>query len=209
MKISIVFILICVITTSWCMNATESSNTGNWLPVVTQNSLEIRENRNKIAKQTNEIKDFRNRTLQQSRQIDNLLEENKEQNSEIRDLRKESRELRNKLVLQSAEIVDLKKSREEQSREIGELKNAMDRIEEKLSATEKPQQVQSGNQQRPTTTTKTTLKPTPSPDNPRTRNTTKVAEPQSDSSLFQPGVGKRLYFPRLHSSIQETKLTTL
>ncbi|XP_077971642.1 uncharacterized protein LOC144425819 [Styela clava] len=193
MKISIVLILNYVITTSWCqdktvfhcsdkridenlhdkefpitcksMNATESSNTGNWLPVVTQNSLEIRENRNKIAKQTNEMKDFRDRTLQQSRQIDNLLEENKEQNSEIRDLRKESRELRNKLVLQSAEIVDLKKSREEQSREIGELKNAMGRIKEKFSATEKPQQVQSGNQQRPTTTTKTTLKPTPSPEN--------------------------------------------
>nr|XP_039271645.1 uncharacterized protein LOC120346072 [Styela clava] len=41
----------------------------------------------------------------------------------------------------------------------------MDRIEQKLSATKKPQQVRSRNQQRPTTTTKTTLKRNPSPEN--------------------------------------------
>nr|XP_039270988.1 uncharacterized protein LOC120345563 [Styela clava] len=53
----------------------------------------------------------------------------------------------------------------EQKQTNNEMKKALNRIEEKLFAMEKPQQVQSGNQQRPTTTTKTTLKPTPSPEN--------------------------------------------
>ncbi|XP_039271734.2 uncharacterized protein LOC120346140 [Styela clava] len=44
------------------------------------------------------------------------------------------------------------------------MKKAMDRIEQKLTAMEELQQVQSGNQQISMTTTKTTLKPTPSPE---------------------------------------------
>ncbi|XP_077971782.1 uncharacterized protein LOC120346041 [Styela clava] len=60
---------------------------------------------------------------------------------------------------------ELLKELNKQKQTNNEMKKSMERIEEKLSATEKPRQVQSGNQQIPTTTTKTTLKPTPSPEN--------------------------------------------
>ncbi|XP_077971799.1 uncharacterized protein LOC120346319 [Styela clava] len=89
------------------------------------------------------------------------------------------REIQNENTEQSAEIVDLKKDLvrletmnnqlseklDEQKQTNNEMKKAMERIEQKISAMEKPQQVRSRNQQRPTTTTKTTLKQTPSPEN--------------------------------------------
>ncbi|XP_077970280.1 uncharacterized protein LOC144425031 [Styela clava] len=186
MKNLIVFILIYVITLSWCqdetvfycsdkridenmhdkefpitcksMNATESKNTGNWFPVVTRNSLEIRENRNKITKQTNEIKDFRDNTLQQSRHINNLLNENKEQDSEIRDLRKDFVKFKSMNSKLTEEL-------DEQKQTNNEMKKAMERIEQKLTAVKNPQQVQFRNQGRPKTKTTTTSKPTPPPEN--------------------------------------------
>nr|XP_039271962.1 uncharacterized protein LOC120346318 isoform X1 [Styela clava] len=227
MKISIVFMLIYVIASSWCqdetvfhcspkpgcqiaqcdlvavgwdrpgfnidehlhdkefpitcksMNDTESKNTGNLLPVVTRNILdirnirseleeskahfaransEIREHRGKIAEQSNEIKDIRNNALHQSRQIEILLRENTEQNSVINELKKE-------LIKFQERNDKLEKELNEQNKTNNLMEKAMERIEQKLSAMKKPQQVQSGNQQRLTTTIQTTLKPTPSSEN--------------------------------------------
>nr|XP_039247535.1 uncharacterized protein LOC120325488 [Styela clava] len=161
------------------MNNTKSKNTGNLLPVVTRNILgirnikseleelkddfgransEIRKNRNKIAELSNEITDFRNSTLQQSRQIETLLKENTEQNFVINELKKDLIEVQDKND-------KLEKTLNKQQKTNNEIKKAMEQIEQKLTALEKSQKVQSGNRKRPTTTTKTTLKPTPSPEN--------------------------------------------
>nr|XP_039271735.1 uncharacterized protein LOC120346140 isoform X2 [Styela clava] len=205
MKISIVFMLIYVIASSWCqdetvfhcspkpgcqiaqcdsvavgwdrpgfnidkhlhdkefpitcksMNNTGSKNSGNLLPVVTRNILEIREHRSEIAEQSNKIKDFRNNALQQSRQIETLLKKNKEQNSVVNELKKELIEVQERNDKLEKELI-------EQNKTNNAMKKEMDRIEQKLTAMEELQQVQSGNQQISMTTNKTTLKPTPSPE---------------------------------------------
>nr|XP_039247515.1 uncharacterized protein LOC120325458 isoform X2 [Styela clava] len=118
----------------------------------------IREIQNENAEQFAEIADLKQSRKEQSAEIVDLKQSRKEQSAEIRELKKD-------LVRLETMNNELLKELNEQKQTNNEMKKSMERIEEKLSATEKPRQVQSGNQQRPTTTTKTTLKPTPSPEN--------------------------------------------
>nr|XP_039271963.1 uncharacterized protein LOC120346318 isoform X2 [Styela clava] len=140
---------------------TKSGNNKDLLPIISRNILDI----------SNVKSEFKE------------LEENVEvKMKSIRSFAKEIskiREIQNENTEQSAEIVDLKKDLvrletmnnqlseelDEQKQTNNEMEKAMERIEQKLSAMKKPQQVQSGNQQRLTTTIQTTLKPTPSSEN--------------------------------------------
>nr|XP_039274758.1 uncharacterized protein LOC120348638 [Styela clava] len=146
----------------------QPQNAVNLFPFVSRNTMDIGSIKSELEElEGNSNKNTKNiEALEQKysgiRETQNV---NAEHSAEIADLKQSREELRKDLIRLETMNNKLLKELEEQKQGNSEMKKAMERIEQKLSTMEKPQQVRSRNQQRPTTTTKTTLKPTHSPEN--------------------------------------------
>nr|XP_039271608.1 golgin subfamily A member 3-like [Styela clava] len=138
-------------------NYSDISNIKSEFKELEENVDEKMKSIHSFEKEISIIREIQNENAEQFAEIADLKQSREEQSAEIRELKKD-------LVRLETMNSELLKELNEQKQTNNEMKKSMERIEEKLSATEKPRQVQSGNQQRPTTTTKTTLKPTPSPE---------------------------------------------
>ncbi|XP_077971522.1 uncharacterized protein LOC120346287 isoform X2 [Styela clava] len=100
---------------------------------------------------------------EQSKEINNLERRDKQQSEEMKKLKEEFNELR----AMNSTLVGEQSKIAQQSTEIRELKEAISHIEKRLAVIEKPQKNRYEQFTKSTTRTRTTLKPTPAPENCR------------------------------------------
>nr|XP_039271925.1 uncharacterized protein LOC120346287 [Styela clava] len=155
-------------------NAAKPQNTGNLFPLVSRNILDIGHIKSDLRELEegfeNKLKNIGSpgndesgdKIEEQSTEINNLKRRVEQQSDEMKKLKEEFEEL----WAINSKLLEKQSKTAQQSTEIKELKKEISRIERRLVVMDKPHQLpDSGQITKPTTKTRTTLKPTSASEN--------------------------------------------